>query len=710
MTTALLQPAKSVISLALLALIFFWSPVHSNGSVDLAELSQFASRWLDTCSESDYWCEGADINTSGRVDLLDFARFLNEGLADFSADYYVAANGNDSNPGTILAPFATLEKARQAVRSHIASGMTDDVTVMIRGGTYYISNTVAFAAADSGVNGHRVVYQNYPYEVPIIDGGVPITGWTETSPGSGLYQANANNLNFRQLYVNNQRGIRARWPNVDAVDPFFVATGGFMKYIAPTSPPANPPGPTTTSHYKIPKTTIAAWADLNRVEMVTTRAFIQVRTRIASYTTDTEYAYVYGMSPDSMGESDQSEGSYFFENAYEFIDAPGEWYLDTDTSIVYYKPLPGEDMSTALVVAPRVEQMVSLIEAQNITFSGLTFQHATWLLPSAEGLYHRQAGMRNYGGLPTNPGAIYLKSTGNIVFERNIIKHMGANGINLDRGVHDTMINGNVFYEIADTAINHAINWNVYTIGWIGGVQVRNLGPNNTDPNFQVRNDTIKNNYIYKMGVDYSAGGGIWSYYSIGLKILNNEIQDVPNIGINVGWGANLAPVPAYKDVEIKYNQIHNTCKWSNDSGGIHTKSNPENAHLFENWIYTIQKYPTYKTGSNWPFCGIYLDDGSDYFTVESNVVETVGDHQWYSGDTSGIGGLNIKVRNGGIGTHNTFINNAAQKVGPHPVTGVITVMQWPEFPEWGSPIDADTAQRVKANAGIEPAYIDIKN
>lgn len=73
------------------------------------------------------------------------------------------------------------------------------------------------------------------------------------------------------------------------------------------------------------------------------------------------------------------------------------------------------------------------------------------------------------------------------------------------------------------------------------------------------------------------------------------------------------------------------------------------------------------------------------------------------------IGGLNIKVRNVNIGSHNTFINNAAQKVGPHPVTGAITVMQWPEFPAWGSPIDADTATRVKANAGIEPAYIDIK-
>ncbi len=155
--------------------------------------------------------------------------------------------------------------------------------------------------------------------------------------------------------------------------------------------------------------------------------------------------------------------------------------------------------------------------------------------------------------------------------------------------------------------------------------------------------------------------------------------------------------------------KIYNTCLWCNDSGGIHTKSNPESGHIFENWIYNIRKRPDYLTGSNWPFCGIYLDDGSDYFRVESNVIENVGAHPWYMGDTSGIGGLNVKVRNVNNGSHNTFVNNAAQKAGPHPVTGAITVMQWPEFPVWGSPIDADTATRVKANAGIEPAYIDIK-
>jgi hypothetical protein len=71
---------------------------------------------------------------------------LNAAPSGGSADYYVAVDGNDANPGTLLLPFATLDKARQAVRARIASGMTDNITVMMRGGTYYLSNTLAFSS------------------------------------------------------------------------------------------------------------------------------------------------------------------------------------------------------------------------------------------------------------------------------------------------------------------------------------------------------------------------------------------------------------------------------------------------------------------------------------------------------------------------------------------------------------------------------------
>ncbi|MCL5098062.1 MAG: hypothetical protein M1608_11160 [Candidatus Omnitrophica bacterium] len=50
------------------------------------------------------------------------------------ADFYVAPDGKDSNPGNAAAPFATIAKARDAVREKVAAGLTNNVLVLIRGG------------------------------------------------------------------------------------------------------------------------------------------------------------------------------------------------------------------------------------------------------------------------------------------------------------------------------------------------------------------------------------------------------------------------------------------------------------------------------------------------------------------------------------------------------------------------------------------------
>ncbi|MGW5664609.1 right-handed parallel beta-helix repeat-containing protein [Streptomyces sp. NPDC003758] len=77
------------------------------------------------------------------------------------ATYYVAPDGDDANLGTITAPFKTLQHARDVVRT-VNSNMTGDIDVYLRGGNYPVSSTIDFTSADSGTNGHRVVYTAYP--------------------------------------------------------------------------------------------------------------------------------------------------------------------------------------------------------------------------------------------------------------------------------------------------------------------------------------------------------------------------------------------------------------------------------------------------------------------------------------------------------------------------------------------------------------------
>jgi len=93
------------------------------------------------------------------------------------ADFYVAPGGDDANPGTEAEPFATLARARDAARGRIAAGLSGDLSVLVRGGTYRITEPIVFGPEDGGTEVHRVTYAAYPGEVPGIS--------ASTLPASG---------------------------------------------------------------------------------------------------------------------------------------------------------------------------------------------------------------------------------------------------------------------------------------------------------------------------------------------------------------------------------------------------------------------------------------------------------------------------------------------------------------------------------------------
>ncbi|HEX7478457.1 MAG TPA: hypothetical protein VF331_11665, partial [Polyangiales bacterium] len=119
--------------------------------------------------------------------------------------YYVSPEGSDSAQGTMSAPFQTVEKARDVVRT-VNGNMTDDIHVYLRGGTYRITKTIAFGPQDSGTNGHRIFYEAYPNETPVFNGATKVTGWTLSS--GNVYQAQlSRSTKLRNLYVNDARAL-----------------------------------------------------------------------------------------------------------------------------------------------------------------------------------------------------------------------------------------------------------------------------------------------------------------------------------------------------------------------------------------------------------------------------------------------------------------------------------------------------------------------
>jgi len=157
------------------------------------------------------------MNTRVWIALL-LAGWLAAPAAAEGLTLYVAANGSDRWSGRLAAPnkaktdgpFATLARARDAVRAAKAAG---PVTVLLRGGVYALAEPLAFTAADSGTPEAPVTYAAYPGEKPVLSGGRAVQG-LKAGP-DGLWRASIPaGWRFEQLYVNGVRATRARTPNV----------------------------------------------------------------------------------------------------------------------------------------------------------------------------------------------------------------------------------------------------------------------------------------------------------------------------------------------------------------------------------------------------------------------------------------------------------------------------------------------------------------
>jgi len=171
-----------------------------------------------------------------------FAALFHFGAAGRAATIYVSPAGNDAWSGTLEAPnaeksdgpLASIAKARDAIRRLKArpEGLAGPVRVLVRGGTYYLSQTIAFGPGDSGTSEAPISYAAYPGEKPVLCGGRKITGW---EPYRGEIQSVAlpdvrhSAWQFRSLFANGRRQIRARAPNFDRSDPY---RKGFF-YAAP---------------------------------------------------------------------------------------------------------------------------------------------------------------------------------------------------------------------------------------------------------------------------------------------------------------------------------------------------------------------------------------------------------------------------------------------------------------------------------------------
>ena len=126
---------------------------------------------------------------------------------------FVAANGSDTRgSGAASAPFASLHRA--VVQARISSNKRS--TVVLRGGHYFLNQTLALKAADSGLT-----LMAFPSEEPVLHGGVALTDlvW---APAGGRFHPAVRVASVAHLPLQSWDGMtadgkllwRARYPDV----------------------------------------------------------------------------------------------------------------------------------------------------------------------------------------------------------------------------------------------------------------------------------------------------------------------------------------------------------------------------------------------------------------------------------------------------------------------------------------------------------------
>jgi hypothetical protein len=208
---------------------------------------------------------------------------------------------------------------------------------------------------------------------------------------------------------------------------------------------------------------------------------------------------------------------YYVENARESLDQPGEWYLNRETGVLSYWPLPGETLAAAEIVAPRATELVRFAGrpdegrcVEHVTLRGLTLHHSDWV-PDPRSNSSTQAAVEV-------PAAVMADGARHCTIEDCEVAHVGNYGLWLRRGCSDCQVRRNRLFDLG-----------------AGGIRVGEANMAPTDAAESSRN-LIDNNHIFDGGNVYAAGIGVWVAQSSHNRISNNDIHDLDYTGISIGW------------------------------------------------------------------------------------------------------------------------------------------------------------------------------
>ena len=576
----------------------------------------------------------------------------------------------------------SLQTAQQQVRQ-VTGAAHSDIDVILQDGTYRLTSTLAFDSAkgDSAPAGHTVTYEAAPGAHPVLSGGEQVSGWTQTT--GGLWEASVPaGTQTRQLYVNGERAN--------------VASGSVPTSLTQTS-----------TGYTASSDALDSWSDITNAQFAYNVSWTESFCGIASVSGTTITMQEPCFQNSTLKQYGVNIGTpNSIQNAMEVLTQPGQWYLNQSTNTIYYMPRPGQNMATADAEIPNLQTLVSgtgteVDPLSGLAFQGISFEYGGYTVPNGpngyaeiqadltlngSGAYAAEGtctvfstsspGTCPYGAWDLTPGNVVFDHTSGLSITGSTFEHLGASGLQLGQDVDNSTIQGNHFTDIS-----------------ANGLEIGNgTDADPSDLALMPVGNTISDNWVHNVAVDYSGGVGIFQGYTRNDVIEHNQVNDVPYSGISSNWGWGENPT-ATSGNQILDNLVFDFLQQHGDGGGIYVLG-IEGSSLGNGLL--ISGNVVHDSGNS-NGKAIYTDGGSEYITMTDNAM--------YGNNMPSMGGSYE-----GAGTpfgNFSFTGNYVEDTTP----------SWPAGNPTNATIDDNTQvsstgvgvpASLLANAGLESQYASL--
>ncbi len=427
-----------------------------------------------------------------------------------AADFAVAPTGNDANPGSAAQPFATLTRARDAVRAAKRLAPNRDYEVAVRGGLYRVGETIVFSTADSAAEGHTITYAAFPGETPVFTASVAITDWRRdgavwTAPLPATLET------FRTLSDRVGRLPRAR---TGAFSPArdYRAAAEMDRFTLPF-----PPG------------TVQNWPDLAEAELVIRPNYGWILNILPLESVDvaagrarTRIPASYHMVRLRWGLRDvNANGTAWVENTRSALDEPGEWVINARDRAVTLLTRDGQAPDG--IEAPRFTELLRVEgnidydgprdePVRGLVFRGLAFTGGDrWPWEKDRS----GATLQHDWEMFDRPTALVrLRGAERVGFERCRWFNSGGAGLRLDLHAQHNRVVDSVFEHLGGA-----------------GIVLAGYGPGTKDVN---RRNEIRRNHLHHIGEILWHGAAISVWQSGENQIAENLIHHTNYTAITV--------------------------------------------------------------------------------------------------------------------------------------------------------------------------------